>query len=390
MTEVSGPEKEGDPYADIRPYSNLEAPMVLRRLARDQELAKTIAIWRLPRLRRLLPAAAYWLSRLWLLLVGRRLASVEDLQNLIAPNLAKMIKKTSRFSVAGIDALDVTRSRVYVGNHRDIVMDAAYANYALHRAGVKTLAIAIGDNLLSKPWVADLMRLNKSFVVKRNLSGPRALLAAAKQLSGYIRDSVSQDLNSIWIAHREGRAKDGRDVTERAVIKMLAMSRGQGETPQAVLEELDILPLIISYELDPCDALKAAELSAGKGYVKSEFEDVTSIARGITGEKGCVHLQFGDALAPGLSVEEVAAEIDAQMVIYYRLYATNVWAWEWLHGESAPAEITYHRGSVSETAFRSRLDAVPEAHRDWMLRMYANPVIRAIEQSATDRGVQCD
>ena len=190
MTDSPASEPD-DPFAEIRPYSNLDAPEVLKRLSRDTELAETIALWRLPRVSALWPALARQMGKIWLRLAARRLRTVEDLQNLIAPNLSRMIKKTSRFTVSGIGELDLTVARVYLGNHRDIVMDPAYANYALHRAGANTLAIAIGDNLLSKPWVADLMRLNKSFVVKRNVSGPRALLAATKLLSQYIRDSVN-------------------------------------------------------------------------------------------------------------------------------------------------------------------------------------------------------
>jgi hypothetical protein len=318
------------------------------------------------------------------------LATVEDLQNLIAPNLSRMIKRTSRFSVSGIDGLDLSPARVYLSNHRDIVMDPAYANYALHRAGATTLAIAIGDNLLSKPWVADLMRLNKSFVVKRNVSGPRALLAATKLLSQYIRDSVGSTRNPIWIAHREGRAKDGRDLTEPAVIKMLALSRARGEAAEAVLSELNIVPLVISYEVDPCDTLKAAELAAGEEYVKAEFEDVFSIARGITGEKGCVHLHFGETLPANLSVEGVVAAVDQQMAEHYRLYQTNRWAWEWLHGERVPSVIVFHEGSMTEQSFRARVDSVPDEHRRWLLTMYANPVSRRLALDANAQDSSCD
>ena len=269
-------------------------------------------------------------------------------------------------------------------------MDPAYANYALHRAGANTLAIAIGDNLLSKPWVADLMRLNKSFVVKRNVTGPRALLAATKLLSQYIRDSVNTGRDPIWIAHREGRAKDGRDLTEPAVIKMLTLSRERGEAPEAVLSDLNIVPLVISYEVDPCDALKAAELAAGEGYVKAEFEDVSSIARGITGEKGCVHLHFGEPLPANLSVEEVVAALDRQMVQHYRLYHTNRWAWEWLHGESVPASLAFHEGSVTEQSFRARIESASSEHRQWLLNMYANPVSRQLACDVTDQDRSCD
>ena len=389
MTDSPASEPD-DPFAEIRPYSNLDAPEVLGRLSRDAELAETIALWRLPHLSVMWPAVARQMGKVWLRLAVQRLRTVEDLQNLIAPNLSQMIKKTSFFTVSGIEQLDLGRARVYLSNHRDIVMDPAYANYALHRAGANTLAIAIGDNLLSKPWVADLLRLNKSFVVKRNVSGPRALLAATKLLSQYIRDSVSADRDPIWIAHREGRAKDGRDLTEPAVIKMLTLSRDRGEPPEAVLSDLNIAPLVISYEVDPCDALKAAELAAGEGYVKAEFEDVSSIARGITGDKGCVHLHFGEPLSADLSVEEVVAVLDQQMARHYRLYQTNRWAWEWLHGESVPVALAFHGGSVTEQSFRARIDSVPSEHRQWLLTMYANPVSRQLALDITDKDRSCD
>ncbi|GIR14757.1 MAG: hypothetical protein CM15mP25_5120 [Gammaproteobacteria bacterium] len=267
-------------------------------------------------------------------------------------------------------------------------MDPAYANYALHRAGANTLAIAIGDNLL-QALGGRLMRLNKSFVVKRNVTGPRALLAATKLLSQYIRDSVNTGRDPIWIAHREGRAKDGRDLTEPAVIKMLTLSRERGEAPEAVLSDLNIVPLVIAYEVDPCDALKAAELAAGEGYVKAEFEDVSSIARGITGEKGCVHLHFGEPLSANLSVEEVVAALDRQMTQHYRLYQTNRWAWEWLHGESVPAALAFQK--VSDRAVVSgRIESAPSEHRQWLLTMYANPVSRQLACDVTDQDRSCD
>ena len=386
MTDSQSPES-GDPFAEIRPYSNSDAPMVFARLVRDDELADIIALWRLPWIAGVWPALARQLGKVWLVVAARRLQTVEDLQNLIAPNLSKMIKKTSHFTVSGIEQLDLTAARLFLSNHRDIVMDTAYANYALHRSGARTLAIAIGDNLLSKPWVADLMRLNKSFIVKRGVSGPRALLAATKLLSQFIRDSISRNRDPIWIAHREGRAKDGRDTTEPAVIKMLTLSRERGEAPEKVLSALRMVPLTIAYELDPCDALKAAELAAGGDYVKSEFEDVASIAQGITGEKGCVHLRFGDPLPSEMGVEAVVAELDRQMAEHYRLFQTNRWAWEWLHGKAVPETISFDKGSIDEATFRARYELVPEEHRQWFLTMYANPVDRRIELHALDQGV---
>jgi len=160
---------------------------------------------------------------------------------------------------------------------------------------------------------------------------------------------------------------------------MLTLSRDREESPESVLDTLKIVPLIISYELDPCDALKSAELSAGSGYVKSEFEDITSIATGIVGQKGRVHLHFGTPLPAHLSVAETVAGIDRQMVAHYRLYQTNIWAWQWLYGTPLPCEIPYDKGTISEAAFRARFEAIPEEHQRWFLTMYANPVNRRLE-----------
>ena len=259
-------------------------------------------------------------------------------------------------------------------------MDSAYANNALNNEGRKTLQIAIGDNLLQKPWVSDLMRINKSFIVKRNLSGPKQQLAASKQLANYIRQTVTSNSDPIWIAQREGRAKDGNDVTDPAILKMLSLSRQKGvETPEAVLRLLNIVPLTISYELDPCDTRKAKELAFGSGYEKDAFEDLDSIATGIMGQKGQVHLQFGEAPADEeLTIEAMVERIDAAMVTNYRLFATNAWAWEILNGQTLTDDVTIHDGSIDRADFLARFDGLSDSERDYALAMYAKPVSRRL------------
>mgnify|MGYP001142067085 CR=1 FL=1 len=369
--------EESDPFADIRPYNDAEVPAVIARLARDPALAAALALLRLPRLAAHWP----WLSRhivqLWLRQQARRVQTVADFQTLVAPQLASVIERTSRFTVGGLAALDSTQSYVFVSNHRDIAMDPAYANYALNQAGHRTASIAIGNNLLKQPWVADVMRLNKSFIVRRDLKGPRELLAASKQLAGFIRHMIAGNKGSIWIAQREGRAKTGVDATEPAVIKMLALSRDKGEDVGEVLRSLQIVPLSISYELDPCDAMKAAELAAGPGYTKAEDEDVASIGRGIAGQKGCVHLQFGTPItADAVNVEAAVAEINRQIIEHYALFPSNVWAWERLNGVPLEGLAVYrHSGSLaSQAMFDARINALPIEHQKLVLTMYANPV----------------
>jgi len=260
-------------------------------------------------------------------------------------------------------------------------MDPAFTNYALHRQGRDTVRIAIGDNLLTKPWVSDLMRLNKSFIVKRSVSGPRELLAASKTLSQFIQHSLHEDRSPIWIAQREGRAKDGVDRTEPVIIKMLGMSRDkQTQEFGAHIQSLRIVPVAISYELDPCDALKANELymkSAHGHYQKGEQEDVASIARGIAGDKGRVHVSFGTPLSGDFDTpDQVAAEVDRQIIGAYCLHPTNLYAYRRLYGRDAPvpAELYLEEGDCSEGDFAARIDALPEQHRPYALGIYANAV----------------
>ncbi len=263
---------------------------MLGRLLDNRELLDTLATRGVSGLAARIPALARLLVRLRLRRELRGVNDVHGLQMVIKSYVERMIADTTGgFTVSGLDNLDPQQAYLFMSNHRDIAMDPAFTNYALHLAGHQTLRIAIGDNLLTKPWVSDLMRVNKSFLVKRSLSGPRELLAASKTLANYIQHSVREDNVPVWIAQREGRAKDGLDRTEPAVIKMIGMSRDKkgSQSFGEHIASLRIVPVAISYELDPCDALKANELFelATRGeYEKGEQEDVASIGQGISGQ----------------------------------------------------------------------------------------------------------
>jgi len=235
---------------------------------------------------------------------------------------------------------------------------------------------------LTKPWVSDLMRLNKSFIVTRSASGPRELLAASKNLANYVQHSLREERVPVWIAQREGRAKDGIDRTEPVIIKMLSMSRDKASQEfDAHIASLGIVPVAISYELDPCDALKAHELcqraSAGS-YQKGAQEDVRSIGQGIAGDKGRVHVSFGTPLGAGYTTPEaVAAEIDRQVISSYCLHPTNIYAYEMLNPGAAalPETLTTEPGDCSREQFERRIAAMPEGHRPFALAIYANAVV---------------
>lgn len=375
-----------DPFAAIRPFNDDEVRPALERLLEKPELLNAIGRLRLGRAMTSLGWLLRPLLRAYLRRQLKGVDTVQDLQLRIKVYMDRMIEEsTAGFTTSGLDRLDPARAYLFISNHRDIAMDPAFTNYALHRAGHDTLRIAIGDNLLTEEWVADLMRLNKSFIVQRSVSGPRELLAASRLLSRYIRQSVTEDNVPVWIAQREGRAKDGRDRTEPAVVKMLCLSRDKGqESFGDHIAALHIVPVAISYELDPCDAMKARELHAldatGR-YEKTDQEDVASIGRGITGSKGRVHVHFGTPLGAGLETPDaVAAEIDRQVVAGYRLHPSNVWAYQRLHGEPDLTGITVDEGSCSEAAFDARIAAMEPALRPLALASYANALVSSLGQ----------
>lgn len=377
-----------DPYADIRPYRDDEVPDVLARLLADSELHDALASFQSARLHARWPGLARWLVRRALRRQLRSVRDVQSMQMVIKTYMDAMIESTSGgFTVSGLEQLDPARAYLFISNHRDIAMDPAFTNYALHKGGHDTVRIAIGDNLLTKPWVSDLMRLNKSFIVKRSVNGPRELLAASRLLSRYIQHSLLHDNAPVWLAQREGRAKDGLDRTEPAVIKMLGMSRDKStQSFGEHIASLGIVPVAISYELDPCDALKANELSelANTGsYQKGEQEDVASIGRGISGQKGRVHVSFGTPLGAEFEdADHVAQQIDRQIIDLYCLHPTNFYAYDILYAEHAPRpEGLYSEdGDVSEAEFRARIDALPEAQRPYALAIYANAVVSKLDR----------
>lgn len=377
-----------DPFADIRPYRDDEVRPVLERLLVDVEFLGNLAKLRLPQMTRWVPGLSRWLVRQVLSREMRGIDSVATLQMVVKKYMDRMIESTTdQFTVSGLERLAADRPWLFMSNHRDIALDPAFLSYALYHNNHETVRIAIGDNLLSKPFAADLMRLNKSFIVKRSAKGPRAMLAAYKQLSGYIRHSIEVDNNPIWIAQREGRAKDGLDRTEPAIIKMLTMAQDKAaESFSDYVSRLHIVPVAISYELDPCDAAKAQELyvrATTGGYEKAEHEDLRSIGLGIAGTKGDVHVSFGEPLrAEFADADAVAAAIDRQVIDGYVLHPTNFFAYLQLYGEAPDLPCgadgsrfvpDQHRDIGQR--FAERMAALPAEHQPYALAIYANPIV---------------
>lgn len=360
-------------FDDIRPYQDNEVPAMLKATLNDVELHRAIASWVTPGLNRKAPWLIQPLIKLALKWQFRGVRRVDDFQPRLRGFVKRILDKSvSDLQVRGLDKLDANKAYLFVSNHRDIVMDSAMVNWALYHAGFQTVRVAIGDNLLSKPFASHLMRLNKSFIVRRAIKGVKAKWQAAQTLSRYIHHCITVDNANVWIAQREGRAKDGYDRTNPAVINMFSLSKPAERDFAGYIRELNIVPVCISYELDPLDLAKARELHAQEqkgGYRKRTHEDIQSIARGMTGWKGRVQLTFGDVLDGDYDSDEaVAAAIDEQVHQLYRLYETNDWAYASLAGEApAPAN-----AEVEQLA--RRVGSARDALKPYLLRQYANAV----------------
>ena len=245
-------------FNDIRPYNDDEFHKVAHRLSRNKYLRDFIRGLKWPNCSKALQPAAEFLIGLYIRHEIRKYDNIASFQkDLIIARLLQWVvdKTTTAMSSSGLDELDMNQSYLFISNHRDIVLDAAFINYFISHAGYNTTQIAFGDNLLINEFVSDLIRINRSFIVKRNLP-PREQLKASITLSKYINYTLESG-EYIWIAQKEGRSKDGSDQTNPAVIKMIYLSkRKSGLEFSDFINKCRIVPVSISYELDPCDTPK--------------------------------------------------------------------------------------------------------------------------------------
>ncbi|QUB43755.1 1-acyl-sn-glycerol-3-phosphate acyltransferase [Porphyromonas sp. oral taxon 275] len=367
-------------YDDIRPLLPEEVPGAIEGL---------IA---LPELRAIYERLGLSWSWEELSALLRSCRSVEDFKQRVSYHWVKQVMRGCCTSVelTGTEQLRPGSAYTYVSNHRDIVLDSAFLNVLLADVGAKYPQIAIGDNLMIYPWVETLVKLNGSFLVRRGLQG-RQVLLAAKLLSEYMHEAVAEG-QSIWIAQREGRAKDSSDHTQPALLKMLAMGSPERQ-PAAALASLNIVPVTCSYEYDPCDYLKAQEMQLKRdvaGYKKSPADDGINMRTGIQGWKGRVIFHIGRPLnqllpadASELSVEELASLMDAEIHRYYVLYPLNYVAYDELEGTDSSEHYTAEERAEALRYIEARLQLVqlPEGLepdkaflRHCILTMYANPL----------------
>ncbi len=316
---------------------------------------------------------------------------------IVAPFLETLAKKTtSGLSMSGVENVDPHKNYTFISNHRDIVLDASFLNILLNRNKLNTTEIAIGNNLLVFEWISDLVRLNKSFIVKRNLKMIKAL-EAAKQLSSYIHHAVNEKHESVWIAQREGRCKDSNDKTQESLIKMLGLAGGG--TLLENVKDLHLLPVSISYEYDPNDYLKAREFLLKRNnpeFKKSQRDDLLSMETGLLQFKGHVHFTISEPVNVSLDkidadtdkaeiLKLVCSSIDENIYKGYRIYPINYIAYDKLENNQrfaekySPAEVEAFDKYINTQL--AKIDDIPSLSdddmsymRQMMLTMYANPL----------------
>lgn len=374
-------------FDEIRPLYDEEVPEIIQSLLREPGFKHAVEF--------AIPGVDY---RLFSEQMSKYTNKHDFQSDLVVPFLLDLAANTTDgLSISGLDNISKNESYTFMSNHRDIVLDASFLNTMLITNGFDTSEVAIGDNLLIFPWISNLVRLNKSFIVKRDVT-VRQMLDISKRLSNYINFAIKIKHQSVWIAQRQGRAKNSDDRTQDSLLKMLNL--GGGHDLRTNLEDLRIVPVAISYEYDPCDYLKAKEFQQRRDkddYKKEAHEDLLSMETGLLGNKGRVHFQISkplnDELETWPAIEDKAEEltmisqlIDKRIHSAYRIYPGNYVAYDMLNKCRTFAD-KYTRKEEERFAeyLQKQAEKVNLPHPDIpflkekMLEMYANPLKNQLE-----------
>lgn len=363
----------------IRPYYDNEVNDALQKLS-NHPMMKALMNFTFPNV-----DECDWKEHL------KKLHTIQDFQGqIIFESVKQVIKRTSDgLSTSGFDKLDKKTSYMFISNHRDIILDTSFLNLTLFENGLLLTASAIGDNLVKKMFLDILAKLNRNFLVQRGLT-PREMLQSSKLMSEYICQCLLEDTRSVWIAQREGRTKDGNDATHPGVLKMLSMGSNKA-TIIDYFKAIKIVPVTISYEYDPTDALKMPQLTAEANneiYIKEKNEDFMTLLSGIMGQKKHVHIHAGDILET--EIDKIASEIDnpnkqihalAQVIDHailknYKLWPTNYIALDLLNNNNDNSKhYTEYEKSLFKRRLGMKIDGENAFEFESFLNMYANPVL---------------
>lgn len=321
--------------------------------------------------------------------------SIRDFQcNFIYKSVQKVLEKSSDgLSTSGFEKLEPNTSYLFISNHRDIILDTSLLNVSLFDHGLVMTASAIGDNLVKKAFLHTLSKLNRNFVVQRGLS-PRELLESSKNMSEYIANLLLHENRSVWIAQREGRTKDGNDATHSGVLKMLSMGSEEKDI-MSYFKKIKIVPVSLSYEYDPTDALKMPQFLAEAKqeiYIKEKNEDFITLLSGIIGQKKRIHIHVGDVLNneldeiaeleknPNKQIQLLTQKIDDSILQSYKIWPTNYIAYDILYNTNQFAsEYTFDEKQLFQRRLELRIDDNSTVLREAFLAMYANPVVNKLK-----------
>lgn len=320
--------------------------------------------------------------------------SIRDFQcNFIYESIQRVLAKSSDgLTTSGFEKLEKNTSYLFISNHRDIILDTSLLNASLFAHGLVMTASAIGDNLVKKSFLLTLARLNRNFLVQRGLP-PRELLQSSKLLSEYISQLLLRENRSVWIAQREGRTKDGNDATHPGVLKMLAMGSDE-ENLMDYFKKIKVVPVSISYEYDPTDALKMPQLMAeanNEVYIKEKNEDFMTLLSGVMGQKKRIHIHICDILDRELDViaaendnsnkqiQALAQTIDDSILSSYKLWPTNYIAYDILYKTNQFANLySENEKQLFERRLEIKIDQSNPIALEGFLNMYANPVVNKL------------
>ena len=321
--------------------------------------------------------------------------SIQDFQcNFIYQSVQKVLERSSEgLTTSGFEKLEKNTAYLFISNHRDIILDTSLLNACLFDNGLVMTASAIGDNLVKKSFLLTLSKLNRNFLVQRGLP-PRELLQSSKLLSQYICQLLHRENRSVWIAQREGRTKDGNDATHPGVLKMLAMANDE-DNLMDYFRKIKIVPVSLSYEYDPTDALKMPQLMAEakqETYIKEKNEDFVTLLSGIMGQKRRIHIHVGDVLDQELTaigeefdnankqIQALAQAIDDSILSSYKLWPTNYIAYDMLNKtDHYSSHYTENEKSIFERRLEFRIDEANPIAYQGFLAMYANPVVNKLK-----------
>ena len=367
----------------IRPFYDTEINEALHNIA-NHPMMKALMNFSFPDV-----ADEVWQEQL------RKTHSIRDFQcNFIYQSVQKVLEKSSEgMTTSGFEDLKPNTSYLFVSNHRDILLDTTLLNTALFEHGLVMTASAIGDNLVKKTFLKTLAKLNRNFLVQRGLT-PREMLQSSKLLSEYIGHLLLHENRSVWIAQREGRTKDGNDETNPGVLKMVGMGSDE-KNLMDYFKKIQIVPVSISYEYDPTDALKMPQLMAeanNEVYVKEKNEDFMTILSGALGQKKRIHIHVGKVL--DAEIEAIKAEndnsnkqvvalaqvIDDAILSNYKLWPTNFIANDIVNNTNRYSHLyTENEKSLFERRLEMRIDHDNPVALEGFLAMYSNPVVNKLK-----------